>query len=117
MPKEYRTTGETLTPLGVQLQQRNASGVLADVDLTGKTVKVVVVNEYGTTVVDETTTGVTVTDATTGQVSYSIPSTVTGNNLVYFHVYGTGGDSAKYDIYPTSQPESNRMQVVVSAKV
>ena len=117
MPKEYRTTGETLTPLGVQLQQRNASGVLTDVDLSGRVVKVVVVNENGTIVVSETTTGVTVTDATTGKVSYSIPATVTGNNLVYFHVYGTGGNSSKYDIFPTSLPESNRMQVVVSTKV
>ena len=116
MPKEYRTTGETLTPLGVNLQQRGSDGKLANVNLTGRVVKVVVVNMHGNIVVAETETGVSVTSAAAGEVSYAIPSSLRGEHWIYFHAYGTGGNSSKYDIFPTAIPEENRMRVVIAEK-
>lgn len=66
--------GDSLTPVGFKLKRKNTSGVVTSVDLTSKTVKVLVRDPAGTVVVDETTTGVTVTDATEGEVSYDLPA-------------------------------------------
>ena len=116
MPKEYRTIGDKLTPLGFTLKQPSCNGLQA-ANLTGRVVKAQVVDFDGETKVAETTTGVSVTDATAGQVSYSLP---TGENrldpgeyYVYFRAYGTGGDADKFDVFPTSLPESNRVHLVI----
>ena len=117
MPVEYRTTGDTLTPIGATLKQRISGGLQA-VNLTGKTVKVTVRNSDGTEAIAETTTGVTVVDATAGQVSYDFPSGASalaaGTYYVYFVVYGSGGESTEFDTYPTAGPAANRLEVVFS---
>ena len=116
MPKEYRTYGDKLTPLGFALKQRSCGDLVA-VNLTGRVVKVQVVDLDGVTVVAETTTGVSVVDAEAGTVSYALPTGESrlepGEYYVYFRAYGTGGDAAKADVYPTSLPESNRMHLVI----
>ena len=93
------TVGDTLTPLGAQLLQRDSNGALSAVDLTDKTVKFFMVDEDGTDVVAETTTGVSVTDATSGQVQYDFaPADVdtAGTFYGWFRVYSDD----EYDTYP-----------------
>jgi hypothetical protein len=117
MPTEYRTTGDSLTPLGATLKQR-VSGGLQAVDLTDLTVKALVRNAAGTVVVAETTTGVVVVSAAAGQVSYDFPTGASalpaGTYYVYFAVYGTAGDATEYDTYPTAGPAANRLEVVMT---
>ncbi len=90
--------GDSRTPLGAVLKQKNESGVLAAVDLTGVTVKVLIVDADGRVVVAETTTGVTVVDADAGKVSYEFRSgddaLPAGTYYLYFRVYvGTERDT------------------------
>ena len=116
MPVEHRTTGDKLTPLGFQFFQRS-SGVLTAVDLTGRVVKIEVVNFAGTTIIAETTTGVTVTVAAEGKVTWALPTgtdrLAAGEYWGYFRAYGTGGSSALADVYPTSLPIANRMHLIM----
>ena len=94
------TVGDTLTPLGVQLLQRDTSGALSAVDLAGKTVKFFMVDEDGTDVVTETETGVTVTGESDGQVQYDFQAAdvdTAGTFYGWFRVYS----GAEYDTYPT----------------
>ena len=117
MPTEYRTTGDSLTPLGATLKRR-ATGGLQATNLTGLTVKAEVHNAAGTVVVAETTTGVVVVSAAAGQVSYDFPSGASalpaGTYYVYFAVYGAGGESTEFDTYPTAGPAANRLEVVMT---
>lgn len=64
------TVGDTLTPIRARLQQKDASGVLADVDLTGLTIKARGAKDDGTSWIAETVTGVTVVTASSGLVQY-----------------------------------------------
>lgn len=118
MPVHYIAVGDTLTPLGAVLKQEDDDGELQPTDLSGKTVKVIIVNTAGTTVVAETTTGVTVTDATAGEVEYDFQTGASalsaGVYFVYFRVYGTGGASTERDTFPAPK-EGNKMKVIVSA--
>jgi hypothetical protein len=116
MPVQKIARGSRLTPLGVYLKQRS-NGALQAVNLTSKTVKVFVTDGRGSIIVAETTTGVTVVNASAGQVSYALPAAVynrtRGDCSVYFNVYGSGGDSTKYDTYPV--PENHpASQMIVS---
>lgn len=110
MNTHYLSYGDTLTPLGCQLKQKNTSGTLAVVSLTGKTVKVFVTDEAGTTVVTETETGVTVVDAANGKVQYDFQGGASlldaGDYYVYFRVYS----GAERDTYPV---ETEQMHVVI----
>ena len=104
------TSGDTLTPMGCQLKQRNAAGTLAAVNLTGLTVKFTLVKEDGTVVVDEDEAGVTVTDATNGKVEYDFPGTAVvdaGDYYGWFTVY-FGGER---DTYPQ---KGRRFKIVIS---
>lgn len=76
MIKEHRRrVGDTLTALSVTLQQPNESGVLAAVNLTGKTVKFKMINSAdGTAKVALTDTGVSVVTAASGTVDYDFSS-------------------------------------------
>lgn len=90
--------GDSLTPLGVQLKQQNEAGVLAAVDLTGKTVVVVIADSTGSVVISETTTGVETTEPGAGKVRYTFPSgqdaLQAGTYYLYFRVYqGTRRDT------------------------
>lgn len=117
MPTHTIAKGDSLTPLGVQLKQKDDTGALAVRDLTSKTVKVLVVtdDDEETVVVAETTTGVTVVTAATGKVQYDFPTNNTtlnagGTFRVYFRVYGSGGESTERDTHPIPIDEK-RMKV------
>ena len=93
------SVGDTLTPLACQLKQRDANGTLAAVNLTGLTVKFTLVNSAGTKVVDEGTTGVTVTDAANGKVQYDFQTAdvaTAGTFYGWFTVYS----GTEHDTYP-----------------
>lgn len=89
--------GDTLTPIGMQLKQVDADGVLSPRDLAGKTVKVMILDDSGTEVVAETTAGVTVIEAATGKIAYTLPGSDTlpaGTYWIYTRVYsGTARDT------------------------
>ena len=91
--------GDTLTPMGRQLKQRDASGVLAVVNLAGLTVKFSMVNEAGLKICNEVTTGVTVTDAANGKVQYDFQTAdvaTAGTYYAWFTVYS----GTEHDTYP-----------------
>lgn len=95
----YISVGDTLTPLGVQLKQRDSNGTLSVVSLSGKTVKFTMCNSAGTKIVDEGTTGVTVVDATNGKVQYDFQVAdvaTAGTFYAWFTVYS----GAERDTYP-----------------
>jgi hypothetical protein len=97
------TYGDSLTPIGVQLKQRNSSGTLSPVDLSGKTVKALVVDADGAAAVAETTTGVVVADEDNGKVSYDFlagaSALAEGTYYLYFRVYS----GTERDTYPTAE--------------
>lgn len=93
------TVGDTLTPLAVQLKQKNASGTLEAVNLSGLTIKFSMCDDAGTVIVDEATTGVTVTDASSGKVQYDFQAAdvdAAGTFYGWFHVY----NGAERDTFP-----------------
>lgn len=106
------TLGDTLTPLAMQIR---SGGTV--VNLTGKTVKVSMVSEAGLVVVAETTTGVTISDATSGYVEYDFQTgdiDEAGNYYLFAHVY-SGGEK---DTYPPNglkvvayDPEADRTPI------
>ena len=97
--------GDTRTPLYVLLQQENEAGTLAAVDLTGLTVSVRIVDgATGTVIVAATSTGVTVTDAAAGKVTYTLPDAAVvaaGYLFVSFIVTSAG----KTDHFPVLHNE------------
>ena len=112
MPVHAITEADSLTPLGMQLKQMSA-GRLVVTNLAGKTVKVLVTDEDGQTVVEETTTGVSVTKESQGLISYTFPTDLErGVYLVYARVYGEGDARDTYPSPPPAKPEL-RMKVFV----
>lgn len=106
--------GDTLTPLGAQFKQESATvpGVLTVVDLSGLTVKFTMVNEAGTVIVNEATTGVTVTDATNGKVQYDFQTAdvaTAGTYYGWFTVYS----GTEHDTYPVG---GRKLVIVISAR-
>lgn len=93
------SVGDTLTPLAVQLKQKDSNGALAAVNLTGLTVKFTMVNSAGTVIVNEATTGVTVTTAASGLVQYDFQAAdvvTSGTFYGWFTVYS----GTEKDTYP-----------------
>ena len=119
MPVHYAGSGDSLTPMGATLKRRNTAGRLVATDLTGLTVTVIVYDEDEEEVIAETSTGITVINATAGQVAYDFP-TPPGNlpdgwYYVIFRVSDTPvgeEDVAEHDTYPAPDPR-NRMRVYV----
>jgi len=104
--------GDSLTPLGLKLKRKNTSGVLTSVDLSGKTVKVLIRDPAGAVVLDETTTGVTVTSAADGEVSYDLPA---GNDALDAGTYFLEAlvySGTERDTYPV---EPKEMRILVKA--
>ena len=97
--KYFRTAGDTLAPLGVQLQARNSSGDYAPVDLSALTVKFKMVDEDGTTVVAETTSGVTIADTTAGKVYFDFSETHVDTAGVHYGWFMTYA-STERNTYP-----------------
>ena len=101
--------GDTLSALAVRLKQ---NGVVAN--LTGKTVRVYMEDEAGASVIAETATGVSVSDALTGEVDYQFPAegvATRGTFYVYFYIYNANPDvdnTARRDTY---QPRGIKLLV------
>ena len=92
------TLGNTLTPMSMQLVQE-VDGAYEPVNLTGKTVKFMMVTSAGVSVVAETTTGVTVTSLLGGTVQYDfLPGDVDTAGVYYawFIVYA----GTEFDTFP-----------------
>lgn len=94
-----RHINDTRTVLPVTLQQPNSSGVNTAVNLTGLTVKFKMVDKYGVDVVSETTTGVTVTTAASGECEYDWSSAGVDTAGKYY-AYFTVTDSGESDHFP-----------------
>lgn len=94
-----RTVGDTLTPLTVQLKQRDASGVLTAVDLTGLNVKVKSSEEDGTT--HFAPKDAIVLDEITGKVQYDFLAAevdTAGTYFLWFQVLDAG--EVERDTFP-----------------
>jgi hypothetical protein len=85
--------GDRLTALSVTIKQPNASGVDTVVDLTSKTVEFRLVDQSGTDVVAQTTTGVTVDVGTAGTCEYafSAAAVATAGRFYAYFVVTSGG--------------------------
>ena len=104
--------GDTLTPLAVQLKQKDTNGALAAVNLTGLTVKFTLVNAAGTVIVNEATTGVSVTGASTGLVQYDFQAAdvvAAGTYYGWFTVYS----GSEKDTYPVG---GRKLVIEISAR-
>lgn len=97
--KHTIAVGDTLTPLAVQLKQKDVNGSLAAVNLTGLTVKFSMANSAGTAVVSEVTTGVTVTEASTGKVQYDFQASDVASAGTFYGWFSVYSGSEK-DTYP-----------------
>jgi hypothetical protein len=104
--------GDTLTPLASQLWQQNASGVLTVVNLAGLTCKFTMVSSAGTVIVNEATTGVTVTDATTGKVQYDFQTTDVATAGTYY-AWWTVYSGTEHDTYPVG---GRKLVIEISAR-
>lgn len=120
MPTHTIAKIDSLTPIGVQLKQKNSSGVLAARDVTGKTCKWLIVSDDDeeTEVMAETTTGLTVVTAADGSLSLDLPienATLNagGTFRVYVRVYGAGGEATEKDTHPTPN-EEKRFKLIVA---
>ena len=104
MPEHIRHINDTRTVLPVQLKQPNESGVDTVVDLTGLNVKFKMVDQYGTDVIAETDTGVTVSDATNGKCQYDFSSSGVDTAGLYYG-YFTVTDAGESDHFPVASRE------------
>jgi len=94
--------GDRLTALSVTIKQPNASGVDTVVDLTSKTVEFRMVDQTGTDVVAQTSTGVTV-DAGTGgtcQYAFSAAAVATAGRYYGYFVVTSGGLEDTFPVEP-----------------
>ena len=110
--KHALAVGDTLTPLGCQLKQLGTTGTLAAVNLTGLTVKFTLVDSTGTVIVNEATTGVTVTDAANGKVQYDFQTgdvDTAGTYYAWFTVYS----GTEHDTYPVG---GRKLVIEISAR-
>ena len=109
----HRHITDTRTALSTTLKQKNTSGVLTVVDLTGPlVVKFKMVDSEGTVIIAETATGITIDSAAGGQVSYDFSSAgvLTGGTYYgYFVVYNA---SSEGDHFPV---EHRALKIVLSA--
>jgi len=102
MAIHYRHIDDTITTMATQLTQLNAAGVATAVDLTGLTVKFKLDDSRGTAVIAETETGVTVTDASDGDVEYDFLAAdvdTAGDYVGYFLVY----NGAEVSTFPVQE--------------
>jgi hypothetical protein len=106
--------GDSLTPLGLRFKRRDTNGDLTNVDLSGKTVKVLICDNSGNVVVAETTSGVTVTDATAGEVSYDFPSGASALGGGTYWLYARVYSGTERDTYPVA---AKQMQIKVHEHV
>ena len=100
-----RRVGDTRTVLPVTLQQPNESGVLAAVDLTGKTVQFKMVNAATNAVeIALTSTGVSVVTAASGTVNYDFSGAGVDTAGVYWGTFVVT-ESGETDSFPVIQKD------------
>jgi hypothetical protein len=102
--KHTRQAGDVRTVLGVTLQQNNTAGTATAVDLNGLTVQFRMVDTNGVDVVEQTATGVTVTNATSGEVEYDF-STAGVASSGQFYAYFIVIDGVETDHFPVEPRE------------
>jgi hypothetical protein len=110
--KHSISVGDTLTPLAVQLKQKDVNGAIAAVSLVGATVKFTLVNSVGTVIANEVTTGVSVTDQATGKVQYDFQAAdvvAAGTFYGWFTVYS----GTEKDTYPAG---GRKLVIEISAR-
>ena len=97
-----RQVGDTVSALAVTLEQLNVSGVATAVNLTGKTVKVRMVDAEGTDKIALTATGVTVTTAASGEVQYDFSSggVDTAGRFYFYWIVTTSGETETFPVEP-----------------
>lgn len=103
----HLSVGDTLTPVGATLKQRNTSGVLAAVNLTGKTVKFRMVDDAGTVVVNDA--AATVVTAESGTVQYDFAAgdvDTAGTYWGWFLVYS----GSEFDTFPA---EGRALKIII----
>lgn len=97
--QEFRiTTGDTIVPLRAQLTQ-DIDGVSTIVDLTPYTIKFHMTSDNGVSVIAETTTGVTVISAVSGEVQFDFSVLQVATAGVYwgwFVAYDLVGESLTF---------------------
>jgi hypothetical protein len=100
-----RRVGDTRTVLPVTLQQPNDSGVLAVVDLTGKTVQFKMVNAATNAAeIALTSTGVSVVTAASGTVNYDFSGAGVDTAGVYWGTFVVT-ESGETDSFPVIQKD------------
>lgn len=95
------TVGDTLSAMLIQLKQRDTSGTLSAVDVTGLTVKFKMVDQSGQTKVALTDSNVTVVDATNGKVQYDFQVgdvDIAGRYYAWFVVVGAGSEEDTFPV-------------------
>jgi len=109
----HHTVGDTLTPIGFQLRRQDANGDWEYTDLTDKVVKFRMVDEDGTVIVDDSATGITITDAETGKGQYDFQAAdveAAGVFYAWVRVY----DGTEVDTYPAG---GRQLMIIMSGAV
>jgi len=95
--KQYRQVGNTRIAIAATLKRPDNTVV----DLTDLTVEFFMVNsDSGTVKVTQTSTGVTITDATNGEVQYS-PVDADVDTVGTYHAYFVVIEATKEDTFPS----------------
>jgi len=95
----HRHVGDTLTVLPLQLKQDDVNGYPRVVDLTGLSVSFRMLNRQDVEVVPDSTSRVTVTDATNGELHVDFePQDVANSGIFYGYI--TVSDTGENDTFP-----------------
>ena len=107
--RHYISVGDSLTPMAVQLIRKATTGLYVAVNLTGLIVKFTLVDEAGTVIVAETTSGVSVTDAANGKVTYDFSTADVDEGIFYgwFRAY----NGTEYDTFPIG---GRQLEIIVN---
>ena len=100
-----RHINNTVTPLPMSITQANESGTEVAVDLSSRTVSFRMVDALGETVIAETTTGVTVTDAANGEVEFDFPSAGVDEVGVFYGYFNAATGDSQSDAFPAIQKQ------------
>ena len=104
--EQHRQVGDTRTALACTLKQNNTA-----VDLTSLTVTFQMVDpEDESDVISETSTGVTVTDASAGQVKYTFSAAGVANEGTFYAYFRAATAGSAKDTFPVVTGE---MRVVI----
>lgn len=107
MEVHYTTQGDTRTPMGFQLKQKNTSGVLGAIDCSGLTLKVCAVKSDGTVQLTETDTGVNWVTQSEGKAQYDFQEAWDPGIYYFWAILSTSGEP---DTFPS---KGRQFKVVV----